>query len=206
MAYGPLIAGARVGPDDTVLITAASSAVGIASIQVAKAEGATVIAVTRSRRKAEALRAAGADHVVATEEEDLAERVIAITGGRGATIVLDSVLGKQLAALADAAAPGARIFIGGLLDSSTIELPVWPVLLKGLKFEGFVGFMAVEAVPSTLAAFERYMRDRIAIGLFRPRIDRIFSLDEAVDAHRYMETGHQIGKIVMLTEPQQAAA
>jgi NADPH:quinone reductase len=198
MAYGQLVAKAQVGPADVVLITAASSAVGIASIQVAKAEGATVIATTRRSNKAPALLEAGADHVIATEEEDLAARVMQLTGGRGATVILDSVLGETLAKLADAAAPGARIFLGGLLQSNRIELPVWPVLLKGLTITGFVGFLAVQADPSALAAYQEYMRRHIAAGRFRPLIDRVFALNDIVQAHRHMEGGSQIGKIVVV--------
>jgi NADPH:quinone reductase-like Zn-dependent oxidoreductase len=199
MAYGQLVAKADVGPADVVLITAASSAVGIASIQVAKARGALVIATTRSSRKALALKAAGADHVIATDEEDLAARVMQITQNRGATVILDSVLGDTLAKLADAAAPGGRIFIGGLLDSAKIELPVWPVLLKGLRIEGFVGFLAVQADPVELARFERFVREHVAAGRLTPMIDRVFGLEQIVEAHRHMEGGTQVGKIVVTT-------
>jgi NADPH:quinone reductase len=198
MAYGPLIMKAGISNKDVVLVTAASSGVGLATIQMAKAEGATVIAVTRTNTKRAALLAAGADHVIAAAEEDLAARVMAITNGKGASVISDSVLGDQLALLADAAAPGATLFLSGLLDGTDIRLPIWPVLMKGLKIEGFVGFVAVESDPNTLAAFERYVRGHIAGGGLRPIIDRRFALTQVVEAHRYMEAGAQIGKIVLV--------
>jgi NADPH:quinone reductase len=200
MAWGPLVLKARVSGSDTVLVTAASSAVGLAVIQVAKAAGATVIAATRSSRKAPALLGAGADFVVATEEEDLAERVMQITQGRGATIIHDSVLGGMLPKLCDAAAMGATIFLTGLLESAELKTPIWPLLMKGIRLEGFVGFAAVELDPAVLAQFGRYIEQGLAQGRFHPAIDRIFPLDEVVAAHRYMEAGSQVGKIVMVTQ------
>ena len=88
-AYGALVWHGKVAKGDFVLITAASSSVGIAAIQIVKAEGGIAIATTRRSDKRDALLAQGADYVIATEEEDLKARVDAITGGKGARIVFD---------------------------------------------------------------------------------------------------------------------
>jgi len=106
-AYGALIHQGRLAKGDFVLITAASSSVGIAAIEIAKAEGAISIATTRTSRKKAELLSLGADYVIATEEEDLAARVNQITAGKGARIAFDPVGGKGLEALAAAAAQGA---------------------------------------------------------------------------------------------------
>lgn len=82
-AWGGLIDYAALAPSDIVLVTAASSSAALGGLQIAKRVGATVIAATRKADKADFLREAGADHVVATEEEDLARCVKEITGGRG---------------------------------------------------------------------------------------------------------------------------
>jgi len=82
-AYGALVRYAQVKKGDFVLITAASSSVGLAAIQIAKAEGATAIAATRTSSKKKELLELGADHVIAFEEEDLVARVNEITGGQG---------------------------------------------------------------------------------------------------------------------------
>src|ERR1700755_659943 len=74
-AYGALVALAKVGPGDTVLLTAASSSVGLAAIQIVKAQGAISIATTRTSAKKQLLLDLGADNVVATQEEDLPARV-----------------------------------------------------------------------------------------------------------------------------------
>src|SRR5262249_21029132 len=92
-AYGALIREGKLLRNDFVLITAASSSVGIAAIEIAKAEGAISIATTRSGKKKAQLLELGANHVVVTDEEDLSERVNAITGNEGARIIFDPIGG-----------------------------------------------------------------------------------------------------------------
>jgi NADPH2:quinone reductase len=81
-AYGTLVELAKVGPGDTVLLTAASPSVGLAAIQIVKAQGAISIATTRTSAKKQQLLHFGADHVIATQEEDLPARVREITDGK----------------------------------------------------------------------------------------------------------------------------
>lgn len=92
-AYGALVLFGNVHPGDFVIITAASSSVGLAAIQIVNAEGATAIATTRTSKKRDELLSLGAAYVIATDEEDLAHRVNEITGGRGARIIFDPVAG-----------------------------------------------------------------------------------------------------------------
>jgi NADPH:quinone reductase len=115
-AYGALVEFGQIKRNDPVLITAASSSVGLAAIQIARAAGARVLATTRGADKKPFLLAAGADHVIVTDEEDLAERVMAITGGNGARVAFDPVAGPFLEKIAEAAAPGAS-------SSSTARCP-----------------------------------------------------------------------------------
>ena len=112
-AWGGLVDHAGVSSDDIVLVTAASSSAGLGGLQIAKNAGATVIAATRKAEKADFLYGAGADHVVATEEEDLETRVKAITGGQGFTIAYDPVGGAFIGDLVAAAQPC------GLIERST---------------------------------------------------------------------------------------
>ena len=87
-----------------MIITAASSSVGIAAIEIVNAEGAISIATTRTSKKKRVLREVGAKHVIATEEEDFLARVKEITGGKGARVILDPIGGKGIELLAQAAA------------------------------------------------------------------------------------------------------
>ncbi|WP_424138718.1 zinc-dependent alcohol dehydrogenase family protein, partial [Roseomonas chloroacetimidivorans] len=94
-AWGALIEQAKLARGDFVIVTAASSSVGLAAFQIARMVGATVIATTRTSAKKQALLEAGAHHVIATQEEDLAARVMEITGGKGARVVFDPVGGPS---------------------------------------------------------------------------------------------------------------
>ena len=122
-AYGALVHYGDLGPDDAVIITAASSSVGLAAIQIAKERGTTVIATTRTAAKKDALLGFGADHVVATDEEDLPARVMEITGDAGACVVFDPIAGPLLTTLCGAAAPYGTIYEYGALHPGETAYP-----------------------------------------------------------------------------------
>lgn len=195
-AYGALIHQGRLAKGDFVLITAASSSVGIAAIEIARAEGAIAIATTRTSKKKADILALGAAHVIATEEEDLAARVDEITSGQGARIVFDPIAGKGLAALAAAAAPHGVIFEYGALAAGPTPFPLLSVLGKQLTIKGYMLFELV-GDPAAFPVARQYVYDHLASGAFKPRIARTFPLAEIVEAHRYMESNEQIGKIVV---------
>ncbi len=148
-AYGALNLIGKVGPGDFVIITAASSSVGLAAIQLAKVEGAVAIAATRTSKKREELQALGADHVIATEEEDLPKRVAEITGGKGARIIFDPVAGPYIETLAAAAAPGGIIFVYGGLSMQPAPFPMMHAISKGLSIRGY-SLMEIRRDPKLL--------------------------------------------------------
>ena len=195
-AYGALVAQGRLSKGDFALITAASSSVGLAAIEIARAEGATSIATTRTSAKKAELLTLGADYVIVTEEEDLVGRVNEITGGAGARIVFDPVAGKGLEALAAATAREGIIFEYGALAAEPTPYPLFPALSKNLTIKGYTLFEVV-ADPAAFAKAKRYVFEHLAAGDFRPRIDKTFPLSQIVEAHRYMEANAQIGKIVV---------
>src|SRR5215469_5153843 len=119
---------------DFVLITAGSSSVGLAAIEIVKAEGAISIVTTRSASKRGELLAFGADHVIVTDEEDLVARVKHITAGAGARIIFDPIAGPLLDKLAEAAAPGAIIFQYGWLSRAQTPFPLIPVCKRPSLF------------------------------------------------------------------------
>jgi NADPH:quinone reductase-like Zn-dependent oxidoreductase len=135
-AYGALALVGGLQREDTVLLTAASSSVGLAAIQIAKRMGAQVVATTRGPAKKEALLDAGADHVIVSDEENIASRVKEITAGKGARLVFDAVAGPFLEKLANAAMPGALIIEYGSLALAPTPFPMVPALQKGLTVRG----------------------------------------------------------------------
>jgi NADPH:quinone reductase-like Zn-dependent oxidoreductase len=194
--YGALIQQGHLVKGDFVLITAASSSVGIAAIEIAKAEGAISIATTRTSRKKAELLGLGANHVIVTEEEDLVARVNEITAGKGARIVFDPIGGKGLEALAAATAKSGIIFEYGALAPEPTPYPLFSALGKHLTIKGYTLF-EITLDSNALPKAKQYVFDHIAAGDFKPRIDKTFPLSKIVEAHRYMESNAQIGKIVV---------
>lgn len=196
-AYG-LIEIANVRAGDFVVITAASSSVGLAAIQIATAEGATAIAVTRSRIKAQALAAQGAAYVIVSDEEDVPTRICEITGGRGARIVFDAVAGPSLPALIGAVAPAGIIIVYGLLAGSAPGLSLPELMLNNITLRGFAANVLVEQADSR-ARMVDYINRGLASRALRPVIDRIFDFSQIAAAHRHLESNLQLGKIVVTT-------
>jgi NADPH:quinone reductase-like Zn-dependent oxidoreductase len=196
-AFGALIDIGQLKESDTVVITAASSSVGLAAIQVTKSIGATAIATTRGADKKQFLIDAGADQVIVTNKEDLIEKVLVSTSGKGAGLIFDPVGGPLLETLADAAAPGATIFEYGALSPTPTIFPLFTALKKGLVVRGYTLFEIVNDADR-LARGKQYIYDGLESGALRPFIDRTFPLDAIADAHRYMESNQQKGKIIVM--------
>ena len=179
------------------LITAASSSVGLAAIQIAKERGATAIATTRKAKKKARLLAAGADHVVVTEQEDLLKQITAISDGKGANLIFDPVSGPYVETLAQAAAHGATLIIYGLLDMRPTPFPLFPAFQKSLWMHVYALFDCTTN-PTTLERGKRYVYEGLKSGALKPILDpKVFTLDQIADAHRYMESNEQFGKIVV---------
>lgn len=195
-AYGALILHGKIGPGDFVLVTAASSSVGIAAIEIVKAEGAISIVTTRTSKKKAELLSLGADHVIVTEEEELATRVHEITAGKGARVIFDPVAGPGIEALANAASHSGIIVEYGALAKEPTPFPLFVALSKSLEIRGYTLFEVVSR-PDVFLRAKQYVFDHLEAGSFTPRIDKIFPLDQIVAAHRYMESNAQIGKIVI---------
>ncbi len=195
-AYGALIDIARLAPGEAVIITAASSSVGLAAIQIANAAGAISIAVTRKSAKREALLGHGASHVIVTEEQDLAGEVTRITGGKGARVTIDPVAGEGVETLAKAAAPGGIIFLYGALARSATPFPLLAALRKGLALRGY-SVSEIFSNPGRMARAKQYVLDGLESGKLKPVIAKTFPFEKIADSHRFLESNEQIGKIVV---------
>jgi len=195
-AYGALIDLASLKSGETVVIPAASSSVGLAAIQIANKVGATPIALTRGQSKRQALLGAGAAHVISTDEQDLVKEVLGITSGKGAHVVFDPVGGPTFAKLAAATAHLGTLFLYGALSTEPTPLPLFDVLGKWLTVRGYV-MMEITGDPGRLKRATEFVNGGLADGSFKPLIARTFPLEEIVEAHRYLESNQQIGKIVV---------
>ncbi|MBY8863151.1 zinc-dependent alcohol dehydrogenase family protein [Nocardia sp. CA2R105] len=190
-AYGALVEKAGMRPGDSVLITAASSSVGLAAIQIANQIGAVPIAVTSHSAKRDALLAAGAAVVIATEEENVAAAARHHTGGAGVDIILDSVMGPGLAELATAAELGGTLITVGWLDPRPASFPSNALTIhRYMSFEHTLDPVAVRRIAAFLGAGLRF-------GALKPTVDTVFAVEDIVEAHRHLEKGQQVGKIVV---------
>jgi NADPH:quinone reductase-like Zn-dependent oxidoreductase len=195
-AYGALIDVAKLAKGDFVVITAASSSVGVASIQIANMVGATPIATTRTSAKKQAILEAGAAHVIATEEEGFAARVREITGSAGARVIFDSIVGPGVEGLIDALAPSGILIVYGMLSGQPTPFPLLKALINSLTLRGFI-YSEIVADASRLAAAKGFILEGLTSGALKPLIARTFPFDQIVEAHRYLESNEQMGKIVV---------
>jgi NADPH:quinone reductase-like Zn-dependent oxidoreductase len=195
-AYGALIDIGKLTKGDTILIPAASSSVGLAAIQIANRVGAVPVALTRGQSKRQTLLGVGAAHVIVTDEQDLVKEVLGITGSKGARIVFDPVGGPTFAKLVQATALLGILFLYGALSPEPTPLPLFDVLGKWVTIRGYV-LMEITSDPERLERAKKFVNDGLAAGSFKPLIAKTFPLDQIVEAHRYLESNQQIGKIVV---------
>ncbi len=187
-----------------VLITAASSSTGQSAIEMARLLGAKSIATTRTAAKKQALLDAGANYVIVTDEESVPQRVMEITDGKGAELIYDPVAGDTLTALAESAAWGGKIVIYGSLNDKPMVYPLMTAFRRGFTLQtytiyAYVGYAGM-GVPRNEEAFARgvkFVSDHLTTGALKPVISKTFPLDQIQEAHRYLESNQQIGKIVV---------
>jgi len=191
-----IIEAGHAGPGDFVAIPAASSSVGLAAIQLANWAGATPIAATRTSAKADALKALGAKHVVATEEVDVPAEIMRITGGKGVRLVFDPVGGPFVETWAQAMAERGILFIYGSLSGQPTPYPHWPAAFKGLSLRGWVA-SEIWGKPERFEKYRALILQGLATGRLTPVIAKTFPLDQIADAHRYLESNQQVGKVVV---------
>jgi NADPH:quinone reductase-like Zn-dependent oxidoreductase len=188
---------ANVGLDDGVIVRAASSSVGIAAIQLANWAGAVSIAATRTGAKEAALREQGAAHVVATDEEDLVERVTDITGGQGAYVAFDPVGGPYVETLATALRPRGILFVYGGLSEQPTPYPHWQCAFKGLSMRGWVA-SEIWNHPHRFNRARETILAGLAGGQLTPVIAKEFKgLESLREANEYLESNQQVGKVVV---------
>lgn len=195
-AWGGLVNVGRIAKGDFVILSAASSSVGVAAIQIVKEEGAIAIATTRTSKKRKELHELGADHVIATAEEDLVSRVEQITGGKGARVIFDPVAGPFVEQLAAAAASHAILIEYGALSLQPTPFPLAVAMHKQLTMRAYT-IREINADPALSRTAREYIFDRVADGRFQVKIAKTFPFADTVKAYQYLESNEQIGKVVI---------
>ncbi|KAK1867852.1 hypothetical protein I4F81_010350 [Pyropia yezoensis] len=196
-AYGALVIRAPVTQGDVVLVIPASGGVGKAAIELVVQAGGVAIGVTRSAAKAAAIRDDGAAHIIVTSEDDLVERVQAITGGEGVAVVFDALTDDALMAdLVTVTRSGGAIVQFGGIGGSPLTLPLVQFIAKGLKYYGYsLCEMCTDA--AALDPLRAFVVKGVTAGAFKLRVGKVFPFEEMVEVHRYLEAGSMDGSVVV---------
>jgi len=197
-AHDNLFTRARLQAGEAVLIHGGAGGVGTAAIQLARCHGCRVIVTAGSAAKVHACVELGADGGINYNAEDFVVRTLDETGDDGADVILDVMGAAYLERNIEALAGDGRIVVIGLQGGTQAELDLSMLNRK----RGSITATHLRNRPAAqkakiVAAFARDVVPALAAGTMRPVIDRVFPLDDVADAHRLLESGAVIGKVVL---------
>ena len=189
----------RLQAGETVLIHGGTSGIGVTAIQLGKAFGATVYATAGSQAKCEACLDLGADGAIDYRAEDFAERIKALTGGKGVDVVLDMVGAPYFAKNVRCLGRDGRLVMIAFLNGHLAEsVDLRPIMVKRLTVTGSTMRPRSTAEKGQIAAaLESKVWPLLEQGRCGPRIFQVFPLAQAAAAHRLMESSAHVGKIML---------
>ncbi len=199
--YANVFLGARLTEGETLLVHGGGSGIGTTAIQLGKQAGATVAVTAGSREKLDACRELGADILINYREDNFAEKLMELTDGHGADVILDIIGAGYLARNIAALAPDGRIANIGLQQGRKAELDFGALMAK----RGTIMSTTLRARPaaqkaSIVAAVKENVWPLVEAGLVRPVIHTELPMAQADEAHRLMTASTHTGKIVLRTE------
>ena len=201
-AHDALLTRGRLQDGETVLIHGGGGGVGTAAIQLARQHGCRILVTAGSPEKIERCIALGADTGINYRTEDFVARTRELTDGRGADLVLDIMGASYLGRNMEAVATDGRIVVIGMQGGNQTEIDLGVMMRRRISLIS----TTLRARPAAqkaviVAAFAADVVPSLADGRLRPIIDRVLPLDEAGEAHRLMESGEVVGKIVLDASP-----
>jgi NADPH2:quinone reductase len=203
-AHFALFERGHLKPGETVLVTGATGGVGVASLQVAKAYGARVIAGIATPGKAEFARANGADAVVDLRAPDLVDtlraRIAEMTEGRGADVIVENVGGTVFDACLRSLAWSGRVVVVGFASGAASSIRSNYLLIKNTTATGLHWSDYRERAPELVRAVQQEIFARWREGAVRSTVTAAYPLEEAALALRKMANRDMLGKTVLLTE------
>ena len=189
-AWHVLITRGGLQAGQTVLIQAAGSGIGSAAVQVAKLAGAAmIIATASSEKKLEQAKALGATHLINYSKEKFADRVMALTGGRGVDVVMEHIGGEVFTESLKCLARGAIIVTVGAHAGEVVEFDIIPFFRKELRLAGSKNASVLEL---------RKVMGLVAEGKLKPIIHKAFPLAQAAEGHRVVDSRDFFGKVILL--------
>jgi len=197
-AYDALFNRGNLQMGESVLVHAAGSGVGTAAVQLAHQAGAFVFGTAGSSEKLVGATDLGMNVGINYHEQDFAEVIKEVTSGAGVDVLIDFIgapyWDKNIASLAVL----GRLVEVGLMGGTKMEVDLRPLMAKRLQVcgTGLRGRTLGEKLEVT-AQFRRHVLPHLASGSMKPIVDRTFPLEEVAEAHKYMETNANFGKIVL---------
>ena len=183
---------------DTVLVHGGTSGIGTMAIALCNLFGVTVIVTAGSEAKCSAARKVGADHAIDYKTQDFVEEVKNITGGKGVAVVLDMVGGDYVPRNMQCLADDGRHVSIAVQGGMQATIPIFEIMRRRLTLTGST--LRPRSVAFKTAVADELARNvwpHVAAGNLKPVIDTVFPFDRAPDAHRLMESGEHVGKIVL---------
>jgi NADPH2:quinone reductase len=189
---------ARLQSGESILIHGGTSGIGVMAIQMARALGAVPFATAGSTAKCQACLELGAERAINYREQDFSAEILAATGGRGVDVVLDMVGGPYFPKNLEVLASEGRLVQIATLQGAKVELDLRTMMAKRLTLTGStLRPQSNEAKAAIAVALRREVWPHLEARRIRPVVHAVFPLEQAADAHRLMEAGEQIGKIVL---------
>jgi len=187
----------RLQSGNSVLIHAAASGVGTAAVQLAHLAGAKVFVTTRAEKLGTVLTL-GANVGIDYRSQDFAEVVMQETRDLGVDVIVDFIGAPYFEKNLRSLSAGGRLVQVGLLGGSKASIPLDRVLYQHLQIIGTVmKSRTLEEKQAMVSRFRDQWLSYFKQGKLKPVVDKVFPLEKAADAHRYMESASNIGKIVL---------
>jgi len=188
----------RLRAGEWLLVHGGTSGIGTTAIQLAIARGARVITTAGSDDKCAACVRLGATAAINHRTEDFVERVKTVTSNRGVDVILDIIGGDYTPRNIAALARDGRLVQIGLMGGATANISLTPILLRRLTITGStLRVRTAEEKGQIAAALERDVWPLIADGRIRPIVHEALHMSRAADAHRLLESGQVVGKLVL---------
>ncbi len=189
---------AKISANDTVLVLGAAGGVGLTAVEIAKLSGARVIAVARGAHKLDIARAAGADHLLDSDQVDLRHEVKALGG---ADIVYDPVGGEPFMQALRACNPEARVISIGFASGTVPQIPANIILVKNITVIGHYWGGYLRFNPGALTDSMQELFRWFSEGRLRPHISHVLPLEKAGEALELLRLRKSTGKVVVTPRP-----
>ena len=189
-----------LAPGETILVHGGASGIGTLALQLARARGARVLCTAGSPEKLARCAELGADRAISYQDEDFVAAVSDFTGGGGADVILDIMGASYLARNVESLASGGRLVVIGLLGGARAELDLRVLQLKRASVHATtLRSRPLADKAAVVAEVREHVWPLVEAGKVTPVIDRVLPMKDAAAAHRVIEAGAHIGKVLLVT-------